>query len=620
MVDRPPSPSTLLLQQLTAYERPPPTRSYSQEQFSSITFSEVNGISLPATLPRGALLGHCFSTQVPVALASVAIVAEDTLIPHEDDLRGILPLMRDAFAKGMRSVIVDVRLNATSDETHRFLWHFQKVRLFMNIHKNRLAVSWAVNLVNRVRTISTTPGIFPVAAVLPSFMDTHILAPICGLFSTDFPMWKLGYLLAETWVEEDVMNGLAEVTYFRLAATQSRILHLYLPTTFLLNTLESFPTQQLSPPLRALRQRLHSTHLPVQIGFLRWKEDHYTAITVKDNALHIPETITAGAIARQGVGGGFGSCAIAAHNFVEHSFDATVERWRGSSSTHHRDQLISDLLLYNYSASISAGNFESWTQRCIPEILDTQSSRDEFEFRSYNDFNLYEPLDSHPIHKYIVYKARNEQLNAHSQLERPVQRRRNPLAVASLLCTPGKNKQVPLVDELRGPSVPLIPGVNTPSLLQPAFEMKPPLDKSYSTPTRFRSPRSRPLHSHLAVDADGDVIDISSSSPSPIRGTSFQRSPSIVEISPPSISRNYMKRSPPSPKSPRNRRKRTRKQSKLTTSPPLFKRSPSVEIILQATNTGIKAEDSADPKPGFHQRQSSLAIRRGWGIRGARRK
>ena len=73
------------------------------------------------------------------------------------------------------------------------------------------------------------------------FREEFLRQPICshilGFHITKFPLWKLGNLLGETWVEEDVMNAIAELTYFTAATFSSGSpnttpAYLYLPTHF----------------------------------------------------------------------------------------------------------------------------------------------------------------------------------------------------------------------------------------------------------------------------------------------------------------------------------------------------------------------------------------------------
>ena len=130
--------------------------------------------------------------------------------------------------------------------------------------------------------------------ILQRFRNYAITSPINGFYSTKFPLWKLGYFLSEEWLQDEVLDGLAELVYFKAAATavsesdttQATPGHpptfLYLPTS-ILNKAQALFNQtggrEYGPNLEALRQRIQSTaHMwPVtHIGFLDCSMEHYS--------------------------------------------------------------------------------------------------------------------------------------------------------------------------------------------------------------------------------------------------------------------------------------------------------------------------------------------------------
>ena len=64
-----------------------------------------------------------------------------------------------------------------------------------------------------------------------------------------------------------------------------------------------------------------------------------------------PTTIEPGIIDLQGRGGGDGSCAIAAHNFICCAADSTLNRWTSPNSREVQDQLLGELCVYHEVAS-----------------------------------------------------------------------------------------------------------------------------------------------------------------------------------------------------------------------------------------------------------------------------
>ena len=60
---------------------------------------------------------------------------------------------------------------------------------------------------------------------------------MAGFQGSQFPLYKLGCLLKENWLEEDVVNALLELLYFRSAASLTQMLtsnppFILLPTLF----------------------------------------------------------------------------------------------------------------------------------------------------------------------------------------------------------------------------------------------------------------------------------------------------------------------------------------------------------------------------------------------------
>ncbi|KAG1724467.1 hypothetical protein EDB19DRAFT_1644568 [Suillus lakei] len=77
------------------------------------------------------------------------------------------------------------------------------------------------------------------------FLSSLNTQHIQGFHITEFPLWKLGCLLDENWVEEVALNGMAELLYFQLASASkfSCPSFLFLLTSFF-NDMRYFYAQQ----------------------------------------------------------------------------------------------------------------------------------------------------------------------------------------------------------------------------------------------------------------------------------------------------------------------------------------------------------------------------------------
>lgn len=211
-------------------------------------------------------------------------------------------------------------------------------------------------------------------------LDECITSPISGFHVTEFPLWKLGYLLDENWLEEDVLNALAELCYFRITADTDCADFVYLPTLAFNDARQLYNSQPriYGPNLTAFRQLLHEEFIST-IGFGVWHNNHYHGFrydstsgtlvhgdsqhgSAPDDVLPImnwllastryprPSRISNGHIRLQGINGGVGSCAIAAHNFIECRQDNQVPQWDPVSSEGFRDKSLMDLVIYHCKA------------------------------------------------------------------------------------------------------------------------------------------------------------------------------------------------------------------------------------------------------------------------------
>ena len=230
--------------------------------------------------------------------------------------------------------------------------------------------------------------------VLRDFLlSERISASIQGFFVTDFPLWKFAYLLDETWIEEDIMNALAELAYFvhAISSQDDVPMSLYLPTNFISDARRLYHQHPrvYSPELLALRNRLTSTRVEC-IAFLECTNYHYSAFILNrsqlallkhsdslghlasDDILPILRWILSGTnyplpihiheidAPRQAASGtGSGSCGIAAHDFVlRHlavdSSSNLCPQWTSLESPRFRDDALLDLVEYHYLVSKTA--------------------------------------------------------------------------------------------------------------------------------------------------------------------------------------------------------------------------------------------------------------------------
>jgi hypothetical protein len=188
--------------------------------------------------------------------------------------------------------------------------------------------------------------------------------------------------LDENWVEEDILNGMAELLYFRLASVSKFSCpssFLFLPTSFFNDARYLYAQQPrvFSQNFAALRDRLRGSDVQ-SMGFIVWDNNHFAAFFYNKSAqlLHNdsmgrepasdvldifswvltglgnyppPCSIQKGALAIQSPISG--SCGIAAHNFVESLVDDSVPYWDTVSSLAFRQKALQEMIIYHAAAA-----------------------------------------------------------------------------------------------------------------------------------------------------------------------------------------------------------------------------------------------------------------------------
>ncbi|KIJ19113.1 hypothetical protein PAXINDRAFT_69699 [Paxillus involutus ATCC 200175] len=210
-----------------AYSTPKLHAAYSANYFSTLTFESAVHLSYPVILLVGSIVTWEFCTEEPcTGMATLVLPGE--LVFDVKDLQPIIQEMEKQYANRKCSVRIQYHSSdqpATSPSPN--LYHFAKICCFINIMNHNDAVSFAAKLYHHI-TMKPPVTLTNVVA----FGKEHILCKIQGFHVTDFPLWKLGCLLDENWLEEDVLNALAELLYFRIAEKPDTAAFLFLPMSF----------------------------------------------------------------------------------------------------------------------------------------------------------------------------------------------------------------------------------------------------------------------------------------------------------------------------------------------------------------------------------------------------
>lgn len=428
---------------------PSPTARFSNAWFRSITLLQVACSELyPTVASRGSL----HQGSIKWTTSGEAELAPGEAIPNPLDISLIIHGMAAAFEKQFTAVEFSF---AFESMTHTVCYSFSKVCSLRHIifasQVNKFILSTmklelARNAGNyrkhwfevKALVAHISGGLYlPLdSTTYERFMQCRFLEPIPGfLYAIDRPLYKLGTLIDEVWVDEDVLNVLLELEYFERHAdavqTGNRSLelppcHLLLPTDFL-GDVTAFQHYAEYQACRRLRARLDSTPI-FSVNCAQFDGNHFTALTYNvgsgkfeyGDSLHqsfnpelvprvrlaistqqvpLPTAVTYGQINRQGeLHGGAGSCAIAALNFMQRSVKYGTEMWSGPQAARFRDVALIRLIRYVVIAREHAGAPSDWVVPASPEVgallgegVPTHGGALD---HGYVDFNLYRPLVS----------------------------------------------------------------------------------------------------------------------------------------------------------------------------------------------------------------------------------
>jgi hypothetical protein len=264
-----------------------------------------------------------------------------------------------------------------------FVWPlipFQ-LRLFQTINNNKIAVEFAQQLACHIGSLHIPSHITDV------FMSQQITSPIVGFLVTNFPLWKLGYLLNQHWLEEDILNAMSELLYFRREVLSIHLnsSFIYEPTLFMNEAWRLYheKPRRFSKNITDLRHRLHGIQgRPHTLFFNLWDSGHFTTFChVRQSKLVVYgdslngeapadvlemlcwvlsgvdgwqteelQIVTGAMLHQHHDEAGVGSCAIAAHNFVECRVDHDVPQWDASFAPAFRNKSLIELIVYHFCA------------------------------------------------------------------------------------------------------------------------------------------------------------------------------------------------------------------------------------------------------------------------------
>ncbi|KDR79618.1 hypothetical protein GALMADRAFT_46580, partial [Galerina marginata CBS 339.88] len=203
----------MALQTFRSYASPPPHLAYSSSFFNDLTIAQATERSYPIIAPIGSVISARFLPEIPLSAAATVIVPGE-VIPSYNDLIALTSDIEKAYKEGSRSAEVKFRYNGREKCV---VYHFSKFELIRNCSNYEPAITTYRHLLRHIQSDSFNLRL----ASIETFRNSLVTSKIQGFCVANFQLYKLGCLLGESWLEEDVFNALLEFSYFRKAHIQS---------------------------------------------------------------------------------------------------------------------------------------------------------------------------------------------------------------------------------------------------------------------------------------------------------------------------------------------------------------------------------------------------------------
>lgn len=255
---------------------------------------------------------------------------------------------------------------------HFWAHAIHQLELYLTISINREAVALSAELLHHIESSTVFPQ-----DIVEHIGGQSITTVIRGFCTSAFPLWRLGTLLGENHVHEDIMNGLFELLYFRFAAsTDSKDpTRLFLPTFFMSNAVNN-NGHLTGSTFKALRERINAFPFTLRmISFLACINGHYTAYVYDRTTFQYGDTMgSSQTTTTQAASNAFqsliegidipqktsliqgdvslqghlsGSCGIGSLAWIEKQNDSFVTGWTDETSGVFRDRYLCNLLIFD---------------------------------------------------------------------------------------------------------------------------------------------------------------------------------------------------------------------------------------------------------------------------------
>ncbi|TEB18478.1 hypothetical protein FA13DRAFT_1648709, partial [Coprinellus micaceus] len=189
----------------TSYSTPPPNARFSKSWFQSLTVDEAIRIpNYPRIAPENSLKHWVFGPDVPTGARATTIAPSEVVLSNSD----LAPIYKDWERSynedGSRSVYVSYTVDG---EEYQYI---QLIKLINNYDDARKQFIRLVDYLEHPTAMTGQAG-----GLVGPLKACYFLEGLAGFYSTSCPLYKLGSLLGEQWVHEDIFHASCEHEYFR---------------------------------------------------------------------------------------------------------------------------------------------------------------------------------------------------------------------------------------------------------------------------------------------------------------------------------------------------------------------------------------------------------------------
>ncbi|TEB27298.1 hypothetical protein FA13DRAFT_1634723, partial [Coprinellus micaceus] len=189
---------------------PPPTERFSKQFFQNISIGHLVDLrNYPSIAAESSLKTWQWSKSVPHSDIGTSVVPNE-VVPNSRDLSRAYNGMGRAWIRGARSALVEFYHEGLE---YKYVYSFAKLSLIKLVNE----YAGPRKDLGKLLEYLSAPLIEQLGfrSVVDEFRRCSFLEGLSGFAITRCPIYKLPCLLGEQWIDQDILDPLIEMEYFR---------------------------------------------------------------------------------------------------------------------------------------------------------------------------------------------------------------------------------------------------------------------------------------------------------------------------------------------------------------------------------------------------------------------